>query len=444
MRYLYLTLLLFVVLWSTQLRAAAKIDEVRVWRAPDHTRVVLELSDKVEFSTFRLDNPSRVVVDMRGISAFDSSLISADALNLQGAYIKRLRSARRGDDKYRLVIDVEKAFTSNIFFLKANGTKKPRLVIDLHDIEKEDKPQVVKSIDQYDGRREILIAIDAGHGGEDPGAIGPSGLYEKNVAMAISTLLKKKIDSTQGYRAMLVRTGDYYIKLSKRRKIARDANADIFLSIHADAFTDNSPRGGSVYTLSQTGASSASAAFLAEKENAADRIGGVPLNDTDDLLASVLLDLSMTATLDSSVRAANAVLDEMRLVGKVHKQTVEHAGFAVLKSPDMPSMLIETGFISNPKEEKLLNSKRHQKKLANAIARGVAKYFDVNAVEGTWVYWSKKNGGASARIGSYKVRSGDTLSEIAARHKVSMRAIKKANKMKSDKIRVGSVLKIPR
>ena len=261
--------------------------------------------------------------------------------------------------------------------------------------------------------------------------------------------MKKLIDSTKGYRAVMIRDGDYYVGLKKRRELARDAQADLFVSIHADAFKDKRVKGGSVYTLSQRGASSASARFLADSENKSDRIGGVNLSNKDDLLTSVLLDLSMTATQESSRDVAKDILKELGHVAKLHKQTVEHAGFAVLKAPDIPSVLVETGFISNPKEARRLSKKSHQKELAMAIFEGVVTYFNATAVEGTWVHWNRHNGGKPVRVAAsavnkkYKIKYGDTLSEVALRHSVSVVELRRYNKLKNDTIRVGQILKIP-
>lgn len=421
---------------------AADIKAVRVWRAPDHTRLVLDLSESADYKLFVLDNPSRVVVDIKN----STMLSNLRTVNVEGTPVKRLRGASKSGGDYRLVLDLHNKAKPKAFLLAANQQYGDRLVIDLHDTKK--LPVIIKTVEQNQGKRDLVIAIDAGHGGEDPGALGPRRVREKNVVLSIAKELKKLIDKTSGFRAVLIRDGDYYVGLGKRRDIARRAKADLFLSIHADAFKDKRVSGSSVYTLSQRGASSASAKFLADAENNADRIGGVDLSDKDELLTSVLLDLSMTATLDSSVRVAKYILNEMDHVSKLHKSTVEHAGFAVLKSPDIPSVLIETGFISNPKEAKRLSSVTHQKELAAAIYDGLVDYYNENAVEGTWVYWHKKNGRSIPNAGlvrekKYKIKDGDTLSEVAAKHSVSLSSLRRYNKLGSDKIRVGQIIKIP-
>lgn len=440
---------LLATILFTATAGAADIEGVRLWRAPDHTRLVLDLTGAVEFKYFTLANPDRVVIDIQ------RSSISADlqGIALSGSPINKVRGAERSNKDIRLVLDLNAKVKPNAFLLPANQQYGNRLVVDLYD--KAAKKTVVKTAPKNNGRRDIVIAIDAGHGGEDPGAIGPRRVREKAVVLSIARATKKLFDKKPGYRAVLIRDGDYYVGLSKRRNIARKHQADFFISIHADAFKNKSVSGSSVYTLSQRGASSASARFLAQSENSTDLIGGVDLSGKDDMLASVLLDLSMTATLDSSVKAGKEILKQIKVISKLHKNIVEHAGFAVLKSPDIPSVLVETGFISNPKEERRLSSGKHQKKLAQAIFQGTLAYFDRHAVEGTMVYWLK-NGGSNSLAGNkstnqsgskkastYKIRSGDTLSELASRFSVSLSELRRYNAIKNDRIRVGQVLKIP-
>ncbi|MDA8694285.1 N-acetylmuramoyl-L-alanine amidase [Pseudomonadales bacterium] len=439
---LLLTTLLAVLsasqVWATD------VEGVRVWRAPDHTRVVLDLSDAATFKHFTLNNPERVVVDIQ------SAKLKAKLkkLDLSRSPIKKIRAAKRNKNDLRLVFDLSEKVEPNTFLLSANQQYGDRLVIDLYD--RKAKPTAVKTASNNNGKRDIIVAIDAGHGGEDPGALGPRKTHEKVVVLSIAREAKRLLDQKPGYRGVLVRDGDYYVGLGKRREIARKKQADLFISIHADAFTDKSVSGGSVYTLSQRGASSASAKFLAESENSTDLIGGVALSDKDDVLASVLLDLSMTAKLDHSVLVGKEILREMKGVTKLHKNTVEHAGFAVLKTPDIPSVLVETGFISNPKEARRLVSSSHQKKLAGAIVRGTTAFFNKHAVEGTMVYWLNHGGNqslaASSSAGSrktYKIKSGDTLSELANRFSVSLSDLRRYNSLANDRILVGQVLRIP-
>ena len=410
------------------------VNDIRVWRAPDHTRLVLDLSGRAEFSYFTLSNPNRVVIDLKRarLTAFISGI------DLGRSHVERIRSGRRNNDNdLRLVLDVGAKLIPKAFLLAKNQQYGERLVIDLYD---QKKPTTAVKTAKNNGRRDIVITLDAGHGGEDPGALGPKRIREKAVVMSIVKALQKLFDKQPGYRAVLTRNGDYYVSLSKRREVARANKTDFFISIHADAFKDKSVSGSSVYTLSQRGASSASAKFLADTENNTDLIGGVALADKDDVLAGVLLDLSMTATLDSSAQAGSYLLAEIKRVSKLHKPSVEHAAFAVLKSPDVPSVLVETGFISNVKEARRLSSTSHQKKLAQALFKGTISYFDKHAVEGTLVYWRNNN---SELATDYKIKYGDTLSDIANHFSVSLKALRQYNGLRNDAIKVGQRIKIP-
>ncbi|MGR8948049.1 MAG: N-acetylmuramoyl-L-alanine amidase [Gammaproteobacteria bacterium] len=283
--------------------------------------------------------------------------------------------------------------------------------------------------------REVVVAIDAGHGGHDVGAIGPKGTYEKNIVLQISRELAAAINKQHGLRAVLTRSKDQYVALRERMRRARQQQADLFISIHADAFKDRRVRGSSVYVLSQHGASSEAARWLAENENAADLVGGVSLYDKDDVVKSVLLDLSQTASIDASIDAADTVLAALKKIGKVHKPTVQHAGFMVLKSPDIPSLLVETAFISNPTEEARLRSRSYQRKLARALTNGIVDYFNDNPLPDTRFAENYRR--------QHRVSSGDTLSEIAERYAVSMESIKLANEMSRDRVRTGEILTIP-
>jgi N-acetylmuramoyl-L-alanine amidase len=283
------------------------------------------------------------------------------------------------------------------------------------------------------GNRDVVIAIDAGHGGDDPGARGPSGTWEKSVTLQIAKVLAAKINAEPGMRAVLTREGDYFLPLRKRIDLARRHRADLFISIHADAFRDRRVQGSSVYVLSERGASSEHARWLAEQENASDLIGGVSLDVQDDVLASVLLDLSQTASLEASIDVAERVLQGLRGIGRLHKHRVESAGFAVLKSPDIPSILVETAYISNPEEEAKLRSTRHQHDVAEAILEGLRGYFVARAPEGTRL--------ASAR--RHVIGRGDTLSGIAQQYRVSLETLREANGIEGDLVRIGQVLTIP-
>jgi len=303
-------------------------------------------------------------------------------------------------------------------------------------------------------RRDLIVAIDAGHGGEDPGAIGKRGTREKNIVMSISRKLEKLVNKQAGMKAVMIRNGDYYVSLRNRTKKARKANADVFVSIHADAFRNNKARGSSVFILSKRGASSETARWLAAKENSSDLAGGVSLDDKDDLLAKVLLDLSQTATIEGSSSVADRVLKGLKNIGKTHKKQVERAGFVVLKSPDIPSILVETGFISNHAEEKKLRTSKYQKKLAKAIFTGVNAYFKRYPIPGT-IYGQdiainspsdKSNRSYSVKKGNsrkHKVKRGDTLSRLARKYKTSIKAIKRANRMRNNNLLLGKSIIIP-
>ena len=285
--------------------------------------------------------------------------------------------------------------------------------------------------------RELIIAIDAGHGGKDVGARGPSGTHEKDVVLAIARKLAELVDKEPGMRSVLVRDGDYFIRLRDRMTKARKQRADLFVSVHADAFSDHRARGSSVFVVSERGASSEMARILAAQENAADLVGGVKLNDKDELLKSVLLDLSQSASIEASMNVADNVLSELKQVGRVHKTRVQQAGFMVLKSPDVPSILVETAFISNPEEERMLRDSRHQQRLAYAILKGIRAYFRDNPPPGTVI------AAADAARREHVVKRGETLSGIAQRYAVSMDRLRVANRMSNDTVRVGGVLRIP-
>jgi N-acetylmuramoyl-L-alanine amidase len=413
-----------------------KVQGVRLWAAPDSTRVVLDVSGPVDHKLFTLEGPDRLVLDLKNAS-IDSGV--ARAVTRAGV-VKALRSGPRNKTDLRLVLDLEGPVKPKSFILKPNEEYGHRLVIDLFGsvatpATTPSEPRKVQARSEPSRLRQLVIAIDAGHGGEDPGARGRKGTREKDVVLAISRRLAALIEKEPGMRPVLIRDGDYYIGLRKRIEKARSQRADLFISVHADAFTDSRARGSSVYVLSQRGASSEMARWLAARENAADLVGGVSLDDKDDLLAEVLLDLAQTATLEASSEVADNVLHEMKRLGKVHKKHVQHAGFVVLKSPDIPSMLVETAFISNPSEEERLRSSRHQDQVAQAILAGVRNYFVSNPPPGTLL--------AKSGARQHVIRRGDTLSHIAQRYGVSMSSLRTTNKLKSDNLLVGKVLTIP-
>src|SRR5690606_26563310 len=356
------------------------VKDVRVWAGPDATRVVFDLSGPANHSVMTLQNPERVVVD---ISSAKAPTLARALPEAQG-FVKQIRLGEQSNGDLRIVIDLAASATPKSFPVGPSGNYGHRLVVDLEPIAKRGPPVVVKSASEAHGR-DIVVAIDAGHGGQDPGSIGKRGTYEKHVTLAIAKRLKERIDREPGMRAVLTRDGDYFVPLRERIARARKQQADMFISVHADAFHDRSVAGSSVYVLSARGASDESARWLADRENAADLVGGVKLDDKDDVLASVLLDLSQSASMSASIDAADKVMNSLYQMGNVTKRGVKHAGFIVLKSPDIPSILVETAFISNPTEEARLVNPTHQKRLAEAIFNGVRSYFYTSPPPGTLI-----------------------------------------------------------
>jgi N-acetylmuramoyl-L-alanine amidase len=419
---------LWFVSQSLVFAASTEIQGVRFWAAPDHTRVVFDTSGPVSPSLFSLDNPDRLVIDVPSATGSDALRAGAAATGL----VKGMRTGKRDGDSLRIVLDLKQATRPRSFTLKPGGQHGHRLVIDLYE-NGTSKQAATKSITQKTiNLRDLVIAIDAGHGGEDPGAIGRRGTREKDVVLSIARKLAALIEKEPGMRPVMIRKGDYYIGLRQRINKARRQGADMFISIHADAFRDRRAHGSSVFVLSRRGASSEMARWLAQKENAADLAGGVSLDDKDDVLAEVLLDLSQTATIEASVDVADNILGEMKRLGKTHKSTVQQAGFMVLKSPDIPSVLVETAFISNPTEEKRLRSSSHQDKLARAMLKGIRNYFASHPPPGTHM---------AAR--EHVIKRGDTLGHIAKRYQVSLNSLRGFNALKSDTLRVGERLRIP-
>jgi len=417
----------------------ATITNARVWPAPDHTRLVFEVSAGVEHKLFTLSNPRRIVLDLTNVK----SLTELSDLSLSGSPIKRIRTAVRNKKDLRVVLDISRSVTPKSFSLKPNQQYGNRLVIDLHEEKTQSKkPKVVKSVNSQK-KRDIIIVIDAGHGGEDPGASGPGRVREKTVVLAIAKELQKLVNSKPGFKAKMTRNGDYYIGLRQRTKLARKYNADLFVSIHADAFHKPQANGASVYALSKRGSTSEAARWLAKKENSADLIGGViSLDDKDDILASVLLDLSMTGSLRASLGVGSHVLKSMGRMTRLHKKGVEQAGFVVLKSPDIPSILVETGFISNPSEAKRLKTRKYQKQMANAIFKGVNKHFTATPPQGTLLAYQQYSRAVSSAK-KYKIQRGDTLSGIAKNHRVTLSQLKRENRLQTDVVKIGQVLRIP-
>lgn len=370
---------------------AVTIRDVRLWAGPDATRVVLDLSGPARHTLSTLQNPDRVVVDIASARLENSDLVLPPG---QG-FVKQLRAGTQGED-LRLVVDLSGPAAPRSFTVDPQGSLGHRLVVDLAagtsagtvavkaaSVTTPPATPIVTKSAQVIDERDIVVAIDAGHGGVDPGSIGKRGSYEKHVTLAIARRLKERIDREPGMRAVLTRDNDQFVEHRERIARARRQQADMFVSIHADSYHDRSVAGSSVYVLSARGASDESARWLADRENAADLVGGVSLDDKDTVLASVLLDLSQGASMSASVDAADKVMHELYMIGNVTNRGVKHAGFLVLKSPDIPSILVETAFISNPTEEARLLDPRHQQRLAEAIYAGVRTYFYTNPPPGS-------------------------------------------------------------
>lgn len=412
---------------------SAEVSGLRVWAGPDKTRAVLDLDTSTEYSLFTLQNPDRVVIDLKGGRLDEAASIASDG---SGA-ISSVRHGKPDKDTLRVVLDLAEASELKSFLLAPTGQYGHRLVVDLYDKDRAQVAEAVRTIATLQGgKRDIVVAIDAGHGGEDPGAIGKNRTREKDVVLQIAKRLKSTIDAMPGMRGVLVRTGDYYIPHRDRYEKARKHRADLFVSIHADAFTKRTVRGSSVFVLSQRGASSEFARLIAQGENAADLVGGVKLNDKDDLLTSVLLDLSQSATIQASNQVAADILESIGRTTRVHKDHVGRANFLVLKSPDVPSVLVETAFISNPTEEKRLTQLEFQQNMARAIARGIQNYFYRSPPPGTLL-------AANRDATRHTVARGETLGGIATRYQVPLTRLRQANNLNTDMIRVGSELVIP-
>ncbi|MGC8121744.1 N-acetylmuramoyl-L-alanine amidase [Marinobacter sp. VGCF2001] len=425
--------------------AGTRVDGVRLWPAPDHTRLVLDTADLVDHNVFALSNPSRLVIDLKD-TALGTDFSNVDTA---GSPIQRIRSAPRNGNDLRVVLDLKSEIKPRSFVLEPNQQYGHRLVIDLIDEQgsRLDRAASNPTVTQDSaGKRDVIVVIDAGHGGEDPGAIGPRGTREKDVVLKMATRLADLINQQKGFTAKLTRTGDYYVGLRNRTLLARKYNADLFVSVHADAFRTPQPRGASVFALSQRGATSETARWLAQSENRSDLIGGaggVSLDGRDDMLAGVLLDLSMTASINASLGVGDSVLGRLGRVAKLHKKGVEQAAFVVLKSPDIPSILVEAGFISNPTEEKNLSTEWYRNKLANAIFDGVEQYFRRTPPPGTLLAWEKQRGRGDLDISQYRIRRGDTLSAVARENQTTVNELMRFNGMSDDRVMVGQTIRIP-
>jgi len=403
---------------------------LRLWPAPDNSRLVFDLSAPAEHSLFTLLTPKRIVIDLKNTKV-SGALPSA---TYNESRIKGLRYAKRGDNGVRVVLDLNNAVKPKSFVLKPHGLYGHRLVVDLFDAEKSKNVTIAKKYVYKPKKhaRDLIIAIDAGHGGEDPGAIGQRGTREKDVVLKIAKELEKLIKRERGMKPLMIRTGDYYIGLKQRVKKAQIAQADLFISIHADAFKNGKARGTSVFILSERGASSDLASYLADSENSADLNGGVS-STNDSLLNLVLADMVKNSTLEDSHQIASKVLSGLKGVNRLHKKTVEQAGFRVLKA-GRPAILVETAFISNRSEERKLRTKKHQRALAKAIFKGTRAYFRSNPIPGTLL---------AVRDRKHRITRGETLSGIAKQYQISMATIRVANNLRSDNLRSGKMLTIP-
>jgi len=453
-----------IFLLSANSWAATTVQGLRVSNEENKTRLVFDLNATTRPNVFALHAPERLVIDLPYTQKSNSFTVP----DLANSPIKKIRSAKNTKNKLRIVLDLHYAVDYTSQVLKPYQQNGHRLVIDLKNknitqslnlpqtqvmqpavkaIQKaaaNTSPPTKKKITSLNkakpvanisyrpqARRDIVIAIDAGHGGKDSGAVGSRGTKEKDVVLSIARRLAKLVDAELGMRAYLTRNSDTFISLRGRIKRAHDQKADMFISIHADSFKRKSARGASVYVLSERGASSEAAKMLADKENASDLVGGISLENKDKLLASVLLDLSQEASLQASTEVAETVLSGLKRVGHVHKKRVESAAFVVLKSPDIPSLLVETAFISNSQEELKLRSPKHQQKLARAIQSGIRNYFLRYPPPGTGLPQQ------------HIVSSGDTLSGIAQQYQISLAQLKSTNRLNNNRLKVGDVLKIP-
>jgi len=352
-------------------RSKTALTGIRISQSTDdHTRVVFDLTGDFEHNLFTLADPHRIVIDLHDTRESEAVEISDKATTL----MRGIRSASKDGGRLRVVLDLRGKARPRSFELKPDGKSGHRLVVDLHATNLSPTPVKTNQQQRNKHKKQFVIALDPGHGGRDPGAIGKKGTREKDVALSVAKKMKTLINRTSGYRAILTRDGDRFVTLRNRVKKAREAEADIFISLHADSFHKSNVKGASVYALSLSGASSEAARWIAKKENASDLIGGISLDDKDDLIASVLLDLSQTATIQDSLELGSDVLKNIGKVSKLNNRQVQQAGFAVLKAPDMPSILIETAFLSNPAEERKLRNPKHQHKLAKAVFSGIKNH----------------------------------------------------------------------
>lgn len=448
----------FGLLWIASVQAQVSVNNARAVTKDDSTRLVLETSDVVDYRKFHLSSPDRLVIDLR-----DTSTRLPPALfELDDARIANVRAARRGDG-VRLVFDLTGDIPSKAFTLQAEDGRPARLVVDLlsrissapaQQSTTTSAPEPVSAPVESKAElaapqpqaplRDIIVAIDPGHGGKDPGALGRGGVREKNVVLEIAKRLKAEFDAIPGFQGVLTRSGDTFIPLARRPQIAREKNADFFVSLHADSFPkDRRVYGGGVYALSLRGATSETARWLAKRENAVDLSHGVDLGDVEEDIRRVLLNMSMDSAIRISKQAGTKVIAEMKGVARMHRRQLEQANFVVLRSPDIPSLLVELGFLSNDQDVARLTKDSEQKKVAQAIRRGIVRYFEASPPPNTQLYVQTRGEGASTAARSYTVKKGDNLSKIAANNGVSLDRLRRANNLSGDNIRIGQRLIIP-
>ena len=426
--------LFFIFVFFCQVSLAQNtLKDIRISSSNDDSRIVIDLHEKSSSNIFSLDSPNRLVIDLKNTKLKKGfKLPSYPRKN-----IRNIRFSEGNTSQLRLVIDLSSAFEYSYFNLPRGTLYDHRLVVDLKS---NNTPIKNNSAQSSVAERKVVVVIDPGHGGKDPGAIGPNRIYESNVVLAISLRLAEYINRTTDMKAVLTRDNDTFIVLRDRMKMGRESKADLFLSIHADALDNPRVKGASVYTLSLKGASDEAARVFAERENAYSSISEVAISNMDKDAVSLLTDLSQNFSMKASKEAAGIILNELSKVGSIRKKKVQEAGFAVLKSPDVPSVLIETTYISNPSEEARLNSRSYQDKLARAIFEGTRQYFFINPPKNTILANRIKSG---SRVINYRVKRGDTLSEIAELYGIRLSTLKSFNGISGNMIRINQTLQIP-
>lgn len=404
--------------------AAVHVQNIRLSSQDGVTRLVFDLDAQVQHKLFTLHDPERVVLDLERSRLLNAGLLD----DMRSGMLKGVRSGVRNLDDLRVVMDLSGKTQPSSFYLKPEKGEGHRLVIELKD------PNF-KTPEKQQEMRDVIIAIDAGHGGNDPGATGKLGTREKEITLDIARKLEKEINEKPGMKAVMIRTSDRYMRLRDRIKKARDNNADLMVSVHADAFPDPRASGASVFALSVSGATSETARLLAEKENNVDMLfGNISLGDKDEMVQQVILDLSLTGTIQSSLDVGDEILAELTKVGNVHRQRVQQASFAVLKAPNIPAILLETAFISNPREERKLRTPAHQANVAKAVLRGINDYFVRKAPPGTWLAQKGK---------PYTVRKGESLADISEKFGVPVKHLRTRNAIHGDQLLAGRELVIP-